>query len=64
MSDFIGIKKHCLLCKHSSTKDKNITCNNKKSSFYGLRVNEVLCAPCMDIKEIDKGTNVETVSFG
>lgn len=63
MSDFIGIRKFCSLCKHASTNDNIIICNNKNSKFHRLRVNEVLCAPCMEAKETDRETKIETVSF-
>jgi hypothetical protein len=63
VSDFIGIKSFCSLCKGSETKDTDITCNDKNGRFYGLKVNNVLCAPCMTPKELDGETVVETVSF-
>lgn len=63
MSDFIGVRKFCNICKHSSVKEESIVCNNKNSRFNGLRVNEVLCAPCMELNEIEPKQVVETVSF-
>lgn len=63
MSDFIGIKKYCNLCKHSSTNKDDIVCNNNNSKFNGLVVNQVLCAPCIDKKEINQDQVVELISF-
>ena len=63
MSEFIGVRKFCDLCKHSQVKEEGIICNNKNSKFNGLKVNEVLCAPCIEQKEIEMGQVVETVSF-
>ena len=63
MSDFIGVKSFCSLCKGSTVKGHDIECNDKSGRFYGLKVNSVLCAPCMKPKELDKEVNIETVSF-
>jgi len=45
MSDYLGIRRFCELCKHSTTEKYNIICNNKDSKFNGLKVNSLLCAP-------------------
>ena len=63
MSDYLGIRRFCELCKGSTVKGHDIECNDKSGRFYGLKVNSVLCAPCMDPKEIEPEQVVETVSF-
>lgn len=63
MSDYIGVKKLCTLCMYSSVREGVITCTNKNSGFYGLRVNEVLCAPCIIPNKEDKEKIVDTVTF-
>lgn len=51
MSDFIGVKCLCSLCKGSLAKENDITCGDKNGSLHALKVNNVLCAPCMTPKE-------------
>ena len=52
MKEYLGTSRFCEVCKHSTTKQDDIICDNKNSKFNGLKVNSVLCAPC---RVVDKG---------
>ena len=47
MKDYLGTKRYCSMCKHSTVKKDSIYCNNEKSKFNGLEVGSILCAPCI-----------------
>lgn len=64
MGEYIGVRKYCSLCEHSSEEVENIVCNNKDSKFYRMRVNEILCAPCIKPKRNNETVSVETIGFG
>lgn len=73
MSDYIGVKNLCSLCKHGELKNrdkygelnpKKVVCQNEKSDFFNIATVGLLCAPCFRQKELRESTKVEYVGFG
>lgn len=73
MSEYIGVRNLCSLCKHGKMKSEDkygelnpekIVCENTESSFYNCATTGILCAPCFTQKKLEEGTKVEYVGFG
>lgn len=73
MSDYIGVRNLCSLCKHGELKNRDkygelesekVVCKNEESDFYDIAPVGLLCAPCFRQKKLEEGTKVEYVGFG
>lgn len=50
MCDVLGYNNFCSNCKGSKEKNGELVCMDKNGKFYGLPVNQVLMAPCFEMK--------------
>lgn len=50
MCDTLGYRNFCMKCSHSTQRGADTICNNRKSRFYSMIVNQVLMAPCFKSK--------------
>lgn len=73
MSDYIGVRNLCSLCRYGELKAQDeygelnpekVVCQNIESNFYGIATTGLLCAPCFIQKDIEEGTKIEYVGFG
>ena len=51
MTDYLGVKRFCEKCQHGRKKWKSVYCTNENSNFNGLKVNNIVCAPCFSKPE-------------
>ena len=63
MSDILGYRNLCSMCRKSIEKENEIVCDNKESQFYGLNTEGLLLAPCF-IKKDNIIENAQAVSLG
>jgi len=64
MEEIIGYRGFCKKCVHGVElkQQESIICSNKKSGYYGVKVNSVLCAPCF-VNDVEKNVKLDGVSF-
>ena len=51
MSEILGYKNFCSVCKGSKEENGELMCKDKDGRFYGLSVKNVLLAPCIKRKD-------------
>lgn len=51
MCETLGVRNFCSNCKGSGIENGVLTCRDKAGRFYGLPVSNVLCAPCIKVRQ-------------
>ena len=51
MCETLGVRNFCSACEGIKIENGVLVCGDKNGKFYGLPVNNVLCAPCIKVEE-------------